>query len=224
MANPRRWKSPKVPRHIVDAPDDEYIARLRDAALWQGKGKRNVRTGSMTPERDATAVLFLTLTGARSGEAQKVRIRDVRLESGRVLLRKTKNGKSRQVMMPPVLVAAIRALVETRRQQGASGDDFLFGFKTRFGIPQMIRRTRKRAGLPHYRPHDIGRHAFATRLLYNGASLLDVQKAGGWDSARMVSDHYAHLSQEHVDKIVSGVNTDRLENRPPAVTRRAHGA
>jgi integrase len=142
----------------------------------------------------------------------------VSLENGRVLLRKTKNGKPRQIMMPPVLVAAISALVKTRRQQGASGDDFLFGFTTRWGMPQMIRRTRKRAGLPHYRPHEIGRHAFATRL-HNGASLLDVQKAGGWDSARMVSEHYAHLSQEHVDKIVSGVNTDRLENRPPAATR-----
>jgi site-specific recombinase XerD len=95
------------------------------------------------------------------------------------------------------------------------GDTLLFPFKSRWGLAQMVRRARKRAGLPYYRPHAIGRHAFATRLLSGGASLLDVQKAGGWKSARMVSDVYAHLAKEHVDGIVGA-----QELRPPKTKKR----
>lgn len=204
LADPKRWKVPRVTRKTVDAPDDGYIATLVEAAMQVARDKAGKwRKGTMTPERDVAAILFITLTGCRSGEAQRVRLKDVDLDRGYALLRKTKgkDDRPRQVALAPALVEALRKHIATLGD--APGDTLLFGFKSRFGLPQMVRRTRERAGLPHYRPHQIGRHAFATRLLHEGASLLDVQMAGGWDSSDMVARTYGHLSHEHVDKIVS---------------------
>lgn len=205
LADLKKWKLPHVKRKAVDSPDDGYIEALvaaaRTAAKPTGKG---MSKGSLLPERNVAAILFITLTGCRSGEAQRVRLRDVDLGRGFVLLRKTKgkDDKPRQVALAPQLVDALRAYIATLGD--APGDTLLFKWETRFGLPQMVARVRKRAGLPHYRPHQIGRHAFATRLLHEGASLLDVQIAGGWDDAKMVATTYGHLSQGHVDRIVAG--------------------
>jgi integrase len=220
LAVRRNWQSPQPKRKAIDCPTDEYIARLTAACLETRRtGKRkNVTIGSWKPERDIAAVLFLTLTGCRSGEAQRLAVRDLDLENGRVLLRRTKNGKPRQVALAPALIAALRAQIAKLGEQYNSDtlpDALVFAFESRFGLPQMIRRARRRAGLAHYRPHEIGRHAFATRLLHNGASLLDVQKAGGWDAGRMVTEYYGHLAQEHVDQVVSGVDTSALLRPTP---------
>lgn len=205
LADPKRWKTPKPKRKAVDAPDDGYIDTLASAArIAAGRNDMGRFTrGSHNPERDAAAVLFITFTGARTGEVRLVRIKDVRLDDGYVLLRKTKgrDDKPRQVALAPELAASLRVYIATLGD--VPGDTLLFQFKTRWGLPQLIKRARKRAGLPHYRPHQIGRHAFATRLLHDGSSLLDVQKAGGWDSAQMVTQTYGHLAREHVDGIVS---------------------
>ena len=215
LADLKKWKVPKIKKKTVDAPDDAYIAALIDAARHQSRvGRFKAIKGSRNPERDVAAVLFITLTGCRSGEAQRVRLKDIDLDRGYALLRKTKgkDDKPRQVALAPALVEALRAYIATLGD--APGDQLLFKWESRFGLPQMVRRTQKRAGLPHYRPHQIGRHAFATRLLHEGASLLDVQKAGGWDSAQMVTDTYGHLSAEHVDKIVA-----KQKLRPNAIKK-----
>lgn len=205
LADPRRWKVPKVKRKTVDAPDDSYIATLVESVKSAVRRERGrFGAGSLKPERDVAAVLFLTFTGCRTGEARLVRLKDVRLDDGYALLRKTKgkDDNPRQVALAPELVDALRAYIATLPAD-APGDLLLFQCKSRFGLPQMVARVRKRAGLPHYRPHAIGRHAFATRLLHDGKSLLDVQKAGGWESAQMVTETYGHLAQEHVDRVVS---------------------
>jgi integrase len=228
IAVPRRWRSPRVPKRTVDAPDDAYIAELiQSVRHHERRGKRSqVVTGSRNEARDIAAVLLITLTGCRTGEAAALQLRDVHLDAGRVLFRSTKgkDDNPRQVAMPAMLVEAMRAHIGQlnlghREEHGsdAPGETLLFAFATRWGLPQMIGRVRRRAGLKHYRPHAIGRHAFATRLLHDGASLADVQKAGGWKKAQMVTDYYGHLSQEHVDKVVSEVDTTALHATPKKV-------
>lgn len=224
LAVPRNWKVPRIKKKTVDSPDDAYIAKLIEAVRYhERRGKRNnVVTGSRNEARDIAAVLFITLTGCRTGEAQKLQRRDVDLDRGYVLLRETKgvDDNPRQVAMAPMLIEAMRVhitMLDAAYGGKAPEDTPVFGFATRWGMPQMIARVRKRAGLKHYRPHAIGRHAFATRLLHNGASLLDVQKAGGWKKAQMVTDTYGHLAQEHVDKVVTSVNTVALHGKPQSV-------
>jgi integrase len=200
----RRWKAIRVPkREPVDPATDEYIAKLRTG----------IAAGFNAVRNDAV-VLFITLTGARSGEAQKVRMRDVRLDQGRVTITRDKRGKTRTVQMHPELLAAMHRLVLERRQEGAGDDDLLFRFSTRWGIPQMVARARARAGLPYHRPHEIGRHAFAARLLEHGATTFEVSQAGGWDKPRMVEEVYGHLARTHIDRIVSQVPFAGQSHRP----------
>jgi hypothetical protein len=80
LADPKRWKAPKHKKRRADSPDDAYVSKLVAAAdvheikpTKTKKGKAGgTRTGSLNPIRDKAAILFITFTGARSGEAQRV--------------------------------------------------------------------------------------------------------------------------------------------------------
>lgn len=216
----KKWKSPKVPKKRGDCPDDGYIAVLTESIDYKRRAgrKNNVVVGSRKPERDKAVVLFITLTGARSGEAQKLKLRDLFLDRGFAILRHVKGGKARQVALTPELIEALRAQIEAlyKRHQEAHGcdapaDALVFEVETRWGIPQIMRRTQKRAGLPRYRPHQVGRHAFATRLLNAGESTVTVRDAGGWESTRMIDEYYGHLAQSRTDGVVAG---QRLQPLP----------
>jgi integrase len=133
------------------------------------------------------------------------------------LLRRTKNGDPRQVKLHPTLLEALREQV---RALGPGHDDrLLFEVETRWGIPQLVRRLQKRAGLQHYRPHVIGRHAFASRLLNAGESTITVKDAGGWKNTRMIDEYYGHLAQSRTDQVVAGIDASRLENSHPNHTQ-----
>jgi len=226
LAEPRRWKAPKVEKHRADPPDDAYIAKLITAVRHhERRGKRNqVVTGSRNEERDIAAVLFITLTGARTGEAQKLRLRDVDLGDGRAVLRDRKNDEPLTVAMAPMLLEAMRAHVDKlharhreRYGEDAPGDTSVFGFKTRWAFPHMVARVRKRAGLPHYRPHAIGRHAFARRFLAEGRTLQELKEAGGWKRATVPDEVYGHLEKNRVQKMVADVDTKALHPVPQKV-------
>ena len=94
-----------------------------------------------------------------------------------------------------------------------SGDVLIFECETRWGIPQLIKRARKRAGVEHYRPHQVGRHAFATRLLNAGKSTAAVKQAGGWKSeSRAFDEYYSHLAREVTDQAVASMKLDVTQN------------
>jgi integrase len=200
----RKWKKPTVPDYAAKCPTDDEITKLLVTAA-----------SGPDPERDVAAILFLTYTGTRTGEAWRVRVSDLDLDRGYAVLRnvKAKHGqlRNRQVALTPDLVKALRAQLE---RLPLDPNSLVFEFKTRYGMPQMIARTLERAGLPKYRPHEIGRHAFASRLLRNGASLLDVTKAGGWEGTDMVVKFYGHLAQDRIDDLVSG---QRIAGSPQSV-------
>jgi integrase len=226
LAIPRKWKIPRVERRPADAPDDAYIAKLIAAVRHhERRGTRNqVVTGSRNEERDIAAVLFITLTGARTGEAQKLRLKDVDLAAGRAQLLERKNDEALTVAMPPMLLEAMRAHIAKMHAahrelhgEGAPGDTLVFGFATRFGLPQMVARVRKRAGLPYYRPHAIGRHAFARRFLGEGRTLKELQEAGGWKTVTVPAEVYGHMEKSRVQEMVEKVDTKALHPDPKVV-------
>jgi integrase len=99
----------------------------------------------------------------------------------RITLRETKNGKPRSVVMTGLLLEALLPL------KGRDGP--LFGNASRFSLNQALARACKRTGLPKMPPHQVGRHAFAARLLRQGKTLAEVKEAGGWDSMHMVAEN-----------------------------------
>lgn len=219
----KKWKSPKVPKRRGDCPDDGYIATLvHSIDLRSRAGRRNnVVVGSRKPERDKAVVLFITLTGARSGEAQKLTLRDLFLDRAYAVLR-VKGNKMRQVALTPELVEALRAQVAKLHEAHggeAPPETLVFECATRWGIPQIMRRTQKRAHLPRYRPHQIGRHAFATRLLNAGENTMTVRDAGGWDSTRMIDQFYGHLAKSRTDGVVASQSLTPNKHPAPKKTQ-----
>jgi integrase len=150
--------------------------------------------------RLASIMLFMTLTAARVQEACDLVWRDVDLLRREAQLRKTKNNTARRVVLPPVVLQALRLLAD---EYGQKADERVFGYASRWSVNQAIARACKRAGLPYLSSHKVGRHAFAARLLRQGHSIKLVQEAGGWKVARMVTDHYGHLEASQVDDALS---------------------
>ena len=218
LADPRRWKKPTVPKRKAHPPSDTYIAALKDSAYVTRRGKRNSAMGSRKPERDAALVMFLTFTGCRSGEAQRFAIGDFNAERGLAMLRKTKNGDPRQVALAPAVIEVLTAQVNKLHEQAggkAPDNTLVFECETRWGIPQLVKRAQDRAGLDRRRPHEIGRHAFAKRILDAGESTLTVKDAGGWKTLRMVDEYYGHLAKERTDKVVAGIDTKAFQEHTP---------
>lgn len=144
-------------------------------------------------ENLGAAILTLTLTGARASEVCGLLDEDVDWDSSRITLHMTKNGEPRVIPAPEVLMRALRPL----RGRGS-----LFGYASRFTLNQAIARACKKAGRGPFTSHEIGRHAFAARLLRMGYTIAEVQKAGGWKSYRVVADTYGHLEKSRVDSAV----------------------
>ena len=84
----------------------------------------------------------------------------------------------------------------------------LFPYGDRHNVYRALRAVCKKAGLPYYGTHALGRHAFATRLLKQGKSLKFVQDAGGWKSIKMPAMHYGHLEKSEVQDEIRKVGEE----------------
>jgi integrase len=210
LCDHKKWKSPFVPKRCGDCPDDGYVETLRDSIFLKRRAGRrnNVVVGSRKPERDKALLLFMTFTGSRSGAAQKLDLGHLHLDRGYAELFE-KGNKVRQVKLTAETIEALRTQVAKLHEQhrAAHGCDappetLVFEVKTRWGIPQLVGRLQTRAKLPRWRPHAVGRHAAASRLLRNGRSTVEVRDGIGWDSVRMIDQYYGHLAQSHVDSMM----------------------
>jgi integrase len=144
-------------------------------------------------------VIFLLLTGARTGEALEVEWRNLDLARAHVTFTRTKNGEARGVPLHPRLVAELANLPHRegpvfRRPDGApyglpkGGDDTSGGGR----IKKAFAGACRRAGIADCTPHDC-RHTFATWHYAANRDLTALQKLGGWKSVQMVL-RYAHVN------------------------------
>lgn len=187
LCAPHEFRRPQKPeRQPVAFARDEYVAQLLPACSLRLKA----------------AVLLITFTGARASECCNLTSEDVDWEKRSALLRRTKNGKPRTVVLPAMAYQAMLPL------KGTVGP--LFGFGQRWSLNQALERACKRAGLPRMTSHKIGRHAFAARHLRQGRTLKELQEAGGWSakSLAMLAETYGHLEQSHIDDMVRGADAE----------------
>jgi Phage integrase family len=147
------------------------------------------------------AILLLTYTGGRASEICRITGSDVDWEAQTVLLRKTKNGKPRVVPLTPM---TLEALLPLRQTQGP-----ICGFNDRWRLNDALETACEASGLEIMTTHQIGRHAFAARLLRQGKTLKELQEAGGWSpsSLPMLARVYGHLERKSVDAAVRGSDT-----------------
>lgn len=128
-------------------------------------------------------------TGARWGEAEQLRITQVR--DGVIQFVKTKSSKARAVPITEDLEKALKA-----HHEGHSEDERIFvsAYSAfREGITQAKLKMSD-GQLTH-----ILRHTFASHFMMNGGNILALQKLLGHHSLTMTM-RYAHLSPDHLQE------------------------
>lgn len=161
------WRLSELPRYLEPAQVENTL-KVCDRRRRVGK-------------RNYAILLLLARLGLRAGEVVKLRLDDIDWSAGEVCIR----GKGGRIDRLPLLQdvgAAIADYLQKGRPRCSSRCVFVHakapyeGFATPVnGISCLVRRALERAKLnpPHKGAH-ILRHSLATKMLNNGASLLQI--------------------------------------------------
>jgi site-specific recombinase XerD len=153
---PKRLTREEV-RVLIDQPSRRYPTGIRDRALLR---------------------LFYR-AGLRCSEALSLRVRDVDLARGEVRVWEGKGGRDRTVWIDSTTVEILARWKDVRPKS-----EWFFctlaGAKIHDGnVRHMVARRAAKAGIAmRVHPHML-RHTFATELLEDGFSIIEVQKLMG---------------------------------------------
>lgn len=167
----RELSHPKLPEKLpclLTPPEAEAILNVPE-----GTGAKGLR--------DQAVLETLYGTGLRIGELHSLNLDDVC--SSQIRIRKSKGGSFRVVPCGPHLAEVHRAYLDQSRRQlakpaGKENAFFLSNTGTRLGqtaIRKTVQHYGRLAGVNKKITAHSWRHAFATHLLLNGASLHQVQ-------------------------------------------------
>lgn len=166
-----------------------------------------------------TVVVVAISTGMRKGEIMGMRWSDITFFDGyaKLLLRETKNGEDRPVMLVGhalVSLLALRQGMDARRSKCENHraplqkSELVFPSTTNPEQPVDLRKPWEAAlaasGVKDFRFHDL-RHTAASYLAMGGATTLDIKSVLGHKSTQM-AERYSHLSASHVDAVVRRMN------------------
>lgn len=186
----REHESPGRTRFL----SEEERARLFEAA-------KNSTSKNLYP-----LILVALSTGMRRSEILTLRWSQVDLQSGCIILNKTKNKTSRRV---PLQGAALDTLKENSCIRRIDSDLVFPAGKTAspgrcFSLDKFWYATLEKAEIKDFRFHDL-RHSAASYLAMSGASLLEIAEVLGHKTLQMVK-RYSHLSESHTSKVVEKMN------------------
>jgi integrase/recombinase XerD len=187
---PRGWK--RLPK-TLSAADVETLLRGPDPGTGIGM-------------RDKAMLELLYATGLRVSELVGLRLGDVNLERG-FLIVMGKGSKERAVPLGETAAACVQDYLDRARRLllGNKASEHLFISSKRRGITRQmfwerIRLYARKAGISGtVSPHTL-RHSFATHLLDNGADLRAVQAMLG-HSDISTTQIYTHVSRERLRRI-----------------------
>lgn len=196
---PRGWENPC--RRIERRPEHNEVVRfLSDReriALLEACRK------SRWPKLYLLVLMAIT-TGARRGELESLRWRDVDLDRRICSIAQTKNGDPRLLPLTDAIVNELKlhagapaALVfaSTRRPDVA------------FNHVEPWKKALKAAGIVNFRFHDL-RHSCASYLAQSGATLLEIGEVLGHRQLS-VTKRYSHLTTQHksalIDRVLGGI-------------------
>lgn len=138
------------------------------------------------------------LTGARYGELTALKVHDFIPDSGTVLIRASKSGRARHVVLTDE--------AQTFFQQVATGRDgevhlFLRDDGQPWGRAHQNRRLAEACTAASITPaisFHILRHTHASHLAMQDAPMIVIARQLGHRDTRMVEKHYAHLSPSYI--------------------------
>ena len=135
--------------------------------------------------RDRLIILLGLNTGLRVSEIVRLRVEDVDLDGGELLVRAGKGDKDRIVPIPSHVLRELEAWIGLRARgpmferlskRGRPGKSEYLSTRT---VELMILAAAERAGVhKHVTPHKM-RHTYATELLRRGADIREIQELLG---------------------------------------------
>lgn len=175
-------------KRFPDKKGERYLSQRELVAL--GNALRDVANNSGNPSA-IVIIKLLIFTGARKGEIETLKWREVDFEDGYIRLEDSKTGQK----AIPLNAGALQALNEVSPIRDS---EYVFpasrGEKHYVGTPKVWRRIREMAGIGDVRLHDL-RHSFASVAVSGGASLPIIGALlGHTDSA--TTQRYAHLHDD----------------------------
>jgi integrase len=139
-------------------------------------------------------------TGARRGELEALRWRDVDLDRSEALVSRSKNGDKKVLPLIPAVVAELKRFK-------AAPTSLLFPSLRRpdiaFNFAPAWHQALKDAGVKNFRLHDL-RHSCASALAQSGGTLLEIADVLGHRQLS-VTKRYSHLATAHKSQLINRV-------------------
>lgn len=192
----------KVKKPKFDNKRTRFLSHDEAEALLNEIKKKSHKTHDMT--------LLSLQTGMRAGEIFSLTWGDIDFDRGIIILRNTKNGRTR----PAFMTEQIKNMLRGRQPQHLEPDSLVFpgrgGVKIKqisdtfnravsmLGFNQGISDTRQKVVF-----HTL-RHTFASWLVENGTDLYTVKELLGQSDFKMAS-RYAHLGENSLQAAVKSL-------------------
>ena len=195
---PRNWDNPckRIERREEDNEVVRFLSDAERVALMAA-----CRASSW--KKLYMLVLLAITTGARRGELERMRWRDMDFERNVCTVNITKNGDPKVLPLVPAVVAELQAHI------GAPGA-LVFASTRRpdvaYNNVAAWQRALKAAGVRNFRFHDL-RHSCASYLAQSGATLLEIGDVLGHRQLS-VTKRYSHLTTKNKSDLVNRVLGD----------------
>lgn len=181
-------KTPKKPKTVEEK---KYMSMEEQLKLIKHLNQLNPNKTNLTHR--LVLILILT-TGARKNEIARLSPNDIDFEKDLILLN-GKGNKQRYASLYPPIKEDLKNYIE---QYATENLIFTYGGKqmSHTTINGMLEKHLKLAGLDtDYTPHDL-RHACASAMFNNGASLEEIKMALGHESISTTEKVYVHFNKE----------------------------
>jgi integrase/recombinase XerD len=205
--SPRQWKV--LPKSLAGSEIDAMLQSRRTVA-------GDSAIAAALAERDCALLEMLYAAGLRVSEIINVKLEDLKLELGYVLVR-GKGDKERLVPLGRAAQDSVRGYLENGRNVllGNKVSSMLFvrrggGRLTRQRVWQMVKAASSSSR--HANPHML-RHSCATHMVENGADLRTVQSILGHADIS-TSQIYTHVALDRLKTVYRQFHP-RGKNRSP---------
>ena len=188
---------PKKDHRVAEFLDEQEMLSMLASASGQTRGCYSIR--------DHAVIATLLFAGLRRTELLNLRLPDVRLEEGLIIVRLGKGRRSRVIPIAPALGDILRGWLAFRP---ACEHDHFFcnqmrGPLGRHALYHLFRKAKLGTGIdrPEVSVHTL-RHSFACALLKGGTNVVAIQHLLGHASLETTAI-YLHVSGEELREAVS---------------------
>ena len=157
---------------------------------------------SVRNTRDRAILCFLADTGCRLGGLISLKLDDLDLIEQRATVTE-KGGKRRTVVFTHYTREVLSAWLAERE---SSAPEVFVSFKTRrgltgWGVSQLMKRLKKRAGVKgRVNPHSF-RHQFARAYIENGGDIVTLAKLLGHSNINITTAYYAVWTEDELARL-----------------------